>query len=36
MPIALIRLSVGNERLTRDMSIDWPFYGEDPGAASAR
>ena len=36
MPIALIRLSVGKQRLTRDMSIDWPFYGEDPGAASAR
>ena len=36
MPIALIRLSVGKQRLTRDMSIDWPFYGEDPGAASAK
>jgi uncharacterized protein (DUF885 family) len=36
MPIALIRLSVGKQRLTRDMSSDWPFYGEDPGAASAR
>jgi uncharacterized protein (DUF885 family) len=36
MPIALIRLSVGKQRLTRDMSINWPFYGEDPGAASAR
>jgi uncharacterized protein (DUF885 family) len=36
MPIALIRLSVGKQRLTRDMSIDWPFYGEDPGTPSAR
>ena len=36
MPIALIRLSVGKQRLTRDMSIDWQFYGEDPGAASAK
>ena len=36
MPIALIRLSVGKQRLTRDMSIDWQFYGEDPAAASAK
>jgi uncharacterized protein (DUF885 family) len=36
MPIALIRLSVGKQRLTCDMSIDWQFYGEDPGAASAK
>ena len=36
MPIALIRLAVGKQRLTRDMSIDWKFYGEDPGAASAK
>jgi hypothetical protein len=30
MPIALIRLSLMKEKLTRDMSIDWKFYGELP------
>jgi hypothetical protein len=30
MPIELIRLSLMRQRLTRDMSIDWKFYGELP------
>jgi hypothetical protein len=30
MPIALLRLALGKQRLTRDMSIDWKFYGELP------
>jgi hypothetical protein len=30
MPIALIRLSLGKEKLTRDMSINWQFYGDLP------
>jgi hypothetical protein len=30
MPIALIRLAMTKERLTRDMNIDWTFYGELP------
>ncbi len=28
MPIALIRLALTKQRLTRDMEIDWKFYGE--------
>ena len=31
MPIALIRLAVGQQRLTRDMAVDWKFYGDNPG-----
>jgi uncharacterized protein (DUF885 family) len=31
MPIALIRLSVSEVPLTRDMSVDWKFYGDEPG-----
>jgi uncharacterized protein (DUF885 family) len=27
MPVALIRLAVGKQKLTRDMNIDWEFYG---------
>ena len=30
MPIALIRLALTKQKLTRDMSIDWKFYGELP------
>jgi uncharacterized protein DUF885 len=30
MPIELIRLSLMRQKLTRDMSIDWKFYGELP------
>jgi hypothetical protein len=30
MPIALIRLAVTREKLTRDMDISWKFYGDLP------
>jgi len=30
MPIALLRLALTRDRLTRDMPIDWKFYGELP------
>ncbi len=30
MPIALVRLALTKQKLTRDMSIDWKFYGELP------
>jgi uncharacterized protein (DUF885 family) len=30
MPIALIRLALTKQKLTRDMDIDWKFYGELP------
>ena len=30
MPIALIRLALTKQKLTRDMSIDWKFYGDLP------
>ena len=30
MPIALIRLALTRQKLTRDMSLDWKFYGELP------
>jgi len=30
MPIALIRLGLTRQKLTRDMPIDWKFYGELP------
>jgi uncharacterized protein (DUF885 family) len=30
MPIALIRLAVTRDKLTRDMDINWKFYGELP------
>ena len=30
MPIALIRLAVMRDKLTRDMDINWKFYGELP------
>jgi uncharacterized protein (DUF885 family) len=30
MPIALIRLGVTRQKLTRDMDINWKFYGELP------
>jgi uncharacterized protein (DUF885 family) len=32
MPIALLRLTMSKQKLTRDMSIDWKFYGDLPGA----
>ncbi|MNC90239.1 hypothetical protein D3C83_63140 [compost metagenome] len=30
MPIALLRLAMTKQKLTRDMNIDWQFYGELP------
>jgi hypothetical protein len=30
MPIALLRLALTRQTLTRDMNINWPFYGELP------
>jgi len=30
MPIALLRLALTKQKLTRDMNIDWKFYGELP------
>jgi hypothetical protein len=30
MPIALIRLALTKQKLSRDMSIDWKFYGDLP------
>jgi len=30
MPIALIRLALTRQKLTRDMTVDWKFYGELP------
>ena len=30
MPIALIRLAVTRQKLTRDMDVIWKFYGELP------
>jgi len=32
MPIALLRLALNGQRLTRDTSVEWKFYGERPGA----
>ena len=31
MPIALLRLALSKQTLTRDMPVDWKFYGETPG-----
>ena len=31
MPIALLRLAIGRQTLTRDSSVDWKFYGDSPG-----
>jgi hypothetical protein len=31
MPITLLRLVLGRQKLTRDMAIDWKFYGQAPG-----
>ena len=28
MPISFVRLAVGKQKLTRDMNVDWKFYGE--------
>ncbi|MGH7553822.1 MAG: DUF885 family protein, partial [Longimicrobiales bacterium] len=31
MPIALLRLALTKQRLTRDVALDWRFYGDLPG-----
>jgi len=31
MPVAMLRLAVSKQKLTRDMNVDWKFYGENPG-----
>ena len=31
MPIALLRLALTKQKLTRDAPVDWKFYGETPG-----
>jgi hypothetical protein len=31
MPVAMLRLAVSKQKLTRDMTVDWKFYGEDVG-----
>ena len=31
MPIAMLRLAISKQKLTRDMSVDWKFYGDNPG-----
>jgi len=33
MPIAMLRLAMSKQRLTRDMPVDWKFYGDNPLAA---
>ena len=30
MPMALLRLRMTKQKLTRDMDINWKFYGELP------
>jgi hypothetical protein len=32
MPVAFLRLAVGKQKLTRDMNVDWKFYGELPSS----
>jgi hypothetical protein len=39
MPVAMLRLAVSKQKLTRDMTVDWKFYGDTPpraGTAGAR
>jgi uncharacterized protein (DUF885 family) len=31
MPIAMLRLAISKQKLTRDMPVDWKFYGDNPG-----
>ncbi|MDQ3420145.1 MAG: DUF885 domain-containing protein [Acidobacteriota bacterium] len=31
MPVAMLRLAVSKQKLTRDMTVDWKFYGDNPG-----
>jgi hypothetical protein len=32
MPVAFLRLAVSTQKLTRDMTVDWKFYGELPSS----
>ncbi len=32
MPVAFLRLAVSKQKLTRDMDVDWKFYGELPSS----
>jgi hypothetical protein len=32
MPVAMLRLAVSKQKLMRDMTVDWKFYGEEPGS----
>ena len=32
MPVAKLRLAVSKQKLTRDMTVDWKFYGELPAS----
>jgi uncharacterized protein (DUF885 family) len=34
MPIGWLRLAMTNQKLTRDMPVDWKFYGELPASSS--
>ena len=34
MPVAMLRLAVSKQKLTRDMTVDWKFYGEKSQASS--
>ena len=36
MPIALMRLGMTKQKLTRDMDVNWKFYGELPAGASSQ
>jgi uncharacterized protein (DUF885 family) len=31
MPIAMLRLAMSKQRLTRDMQVEWKFYGDNLG-----
>jgi uncharacterized protein (DUF885 family) len=31
MPIAVLRLALNKQKLTRDTSLNWKFYGDNPG-----
>ena len=35
-PMNMLRLTLNRQKLTRDMSIDWKFYGELPQTSASR